>query len=503
MISTQTLFARLAEPYLVVDRKLQPVAANAAWQAHFGTALSSPDAENDGRPELDATHQALVRTVAGTLHDGRSRRSPVMRLETRAHPSHDGPSQLRDWQVVASFLPPTSDGDAAVTLRYEEVTPLCQAATPRGQESSVSRAEWFEEALELAGFGFWTIDVGSGAIRCTAQCLRDLGVQHVADVTTELLLGDSPADAEANWHALKSGKPSEFELNLTASSASRWVLVRGGGQFSADGSMRSVIGLTIDITSRKNHEFDLHTLAKVERSERERSEAVTRTMDKFVASVSHELRSPLNAIISWAEVLQVAASPTHVARASDAIRRNGRQLAQMVDDLLDSGAIASGKLSVNLQPVDIGAIAALVAQDITKLAQQKNLTLHAREIAPCIVMADESRMKQVLWNLLTNAIKFTDTGEIHLSVKCMAGHVEVVVRDTGRGIDANALSMIFERFQQIAPRSSGRVGGLGLGLWLAKHIVGLHGGTIEAASEGAGRGAVFTVRLPLAFAQVG
>lgn len=496
MTNAAALFDRLAEPYLVLDRELQPVAANAAWRARFGLPPSAGD-QHGCRPQPDATHQALIQTVAGATCEGQSRLSPVVRLETRVHGERF--SQLRNWQVFASFLPPTSADGAAVTLRYDEVTPLYLEATSLGHESSVSRTVSFEQALALAGFGVWTIDVSSGAIRCTEQCLRDLGVQNIADVTTQLLLGDSPADAASNWHALRSGEPSEFELNLTGSSASRWVLVRGDAHFSADGTMRAVIGLTIDITSRKNYEFGLDTLAKAERSERERSEAATRAMDKFIASVSHELRSPLNAIVSWAEVLQLAPKPEHVARAGEAIRRNGRQLAHMVDDLLDSGAIATGKLSVNRQPTDLGAIAAIVAEDVGKLAQQKNLRLHASDIGHCIVMADESRIKQVLWNLLANAVKFTDTGEIHLSVKAVPGYAELTVRDTGRGIDADALSMVFDRFQQILPQSSGRVGGLGLGLWLAKHIVGLHAGTIEAGSEGHGKGAVFTVRLPLAF----
>jgi len=191
-----------------------------------------------------------------------------------------------------------------------------------------------------------------------------------------------------------------------------------------------------------------------------------------------------------------------VARAGEAIRRNSRQLTHMVDDLLDSGAIATGKLSVTLQPVDLGALAAMVA-DVRKLAEHKSLQLHALKISPCVVMADESRMKQVIWNLLTNAVKFTETGSIDISVKAVDGHAEVTIADTGRGIAPAALPLVFDRFQQIAPQSSGRVGGLGLGLWLARHIVTSHRGTIAVASEGRGFGATFTVTLPLARAPAG
>lgn len=496
-----TVFERLVEPYLLLDSGLAPVAANAAWRARFGSDPKAGDAGADRCLRLDPRHEGLIRSVTSGLGVGQSRLSPVVELDTKTAPESGDFSQRRYWRVFASCLPATSLDPAVVSLRYDD---LATHQTERvAQDPYVSRVEPFEQALELAGFGLWTIDVATGRIRCNAQCLRDLEVTDIKEVTSELLLGGSPTDAGQNWDALMKGQPSEYELKVTSSPIPRWVLVRGGAQFSGDGAMRSVIGLTIDITSRKNHELDLDTLAKTERSGRERSEAATRTMDKFIASVSHELRSPLNAIVSWAEVLQLAANPAHVARAGEAIRRNGRQLAHMVDDLLDSGAIATGKLSVNLQPVDLGALAAIVAEDVHKLAQQKGLHLDASDIFPCVVLADASRMEQVVWNLLTNAVKFTDAGVISLSVTAIQDHVELTVRDTGRGIGADAQSMVFERFQQIAPQSSGRVGGLGLGLWLAKHIVSLHGGTIDVASDGPGQGAAFTVTLPLAYPAAG
>jgi signal transduction histidine kinase len=132
-----------------------------------------------------------------------------------------------------------------------------------------------------------------------------------------------------------------------------------------------------------------------------------------------------------------------------------------------------------------------------KAAEHKGLYLHANDIAPCAVMADESRMKQVVWNLLTNAVKFTDTGGIDVSVTETGGFAELTVTDTGRGIEPEALPLVFDRFQQIAPKSSGRVGGLGLGLWLVRQIVGVHNGTITVASDGKGCGSVFVVRVPL------
>lgn len=493
-MDNDTLFERLPEPYLVLDGRLAPVAANAAWRLRFGDRQTARPAADGRNVELPAVHRELIGSVSRALSAGSTRSSSVVRLDTRTNADSDESGQ-RDWQVVASFAPATSGHEALVTLRYDDLTADLPAGAAR---HSTHTGIHHEPALGLAGIGAWRIDVAKDCIECSARCLQDLGVDPASCVTVAQMLGGSPVEIAANWSELKQGRPIERELRLVSSDTHRWVLVRGVGQFGADHALRAVVGFTLDITSRKTHELHLHALADEERSGREHSDALARTTDQFIASVSHELRSPLNAIVSWAELLKVAAHPSHVERAGEAIRRNGRQLSHMVDDLLDSGAIASGKLSVALQPVDLGAIVAIVAEDVNKLAQHKNLTLDAADIAPCVVMADESRMMQIAWNLLTNAIKFTEAGQVVVSVRPVNGRAELVVRDTGLGIEPDALPLIFDRFQQVAPRSSGRVSGLGLGLWLTRQIVSLHQGTIQVASPGRGFGATFTVTLPLA-----
>ncbi|MFM0556544.1 HAMP domain-containing sensor histidine kinase [Paraburkholderia sediminicola] len=507
------LFERLAEPYLVLNSQLAPVAANGAWRGQFGPNASDSPGGAARWSELDPRHQELVRSVASGLRAGQNRLSPVVGLEARANAKDTTRPPQRHWQVFASFIPATESEPELVTLRYDDVTARDLAdnenhASDKPQNCSGDRLQSIPDgqpqdrydsaALAVVGLGVWEMDLATGDIRCSAECLRHFGVAQSADVAREWLLGGLPDDITADPHAHKSKQP--FEFDRKSRDGVHWILVRGVGTFNNNGSMRSLTGFTLDLTTRKQHELELDALANSERSARERSEALTRTMDQFIAAVSHELRSPLNAIVSWAELLQLAMDSSHVGRAGDAIRRNGRQLSHMVDDLLDSGAIATGKLSVNLAPVDLGAIAAIVAEDVRKLAQHKGLQLHARDISPCLVMADESRMKQVVWNLLANAVKFTDAGEIEVSVSAAQDCAEMTVRDTGRGIDADSLPLVFDRFQQIAPQASGRVGGLGLGLWLAKHIVGLHGGSIAVESDGPGCGATFTVRLPLASA---
>lgn len=492
------LFERLAEPYLVLDCHLAPIAANAAWRAQFGSGATDSDDAVARSLAMHPQHEELVRSAASGLSVGRSQASSVGHLEGGSNAGDVAHPQSRYWQVFASLITATESEPAFITLRYEDVTEreLTLVADEPPKDVYGSPVVQLGEVLALAGLGAWEMNVSTGGIRCSEQCLRHFGVEHFADVTREWLLGDLPDKLAATPDAPERSQPFEFER--LSPDGRHWVLVCGVCRFKNDGSMQAVTGFTLDLTSRKRRELELDALANAERTARERSEVLARTMDQFVAAVSHELRSPLNAIVTWAELLQLAMDPMHVARAGEAIRRNGRQLSHMVDDLLDSGAIATGKLSVNIQPVDLGALAAIVAEDVRKLAQHKELQLHTSDISPCLVMADESRMKQVIWNLLANAVKFTDAGKIEVSVRGEQDYAEMTVRDTGRGIAADALPLVFDRFQQIAPQSSGRVGGLGLGLWLARHIVSLHAGSIAVASDGPGCGATFTVRLPLA-----
>jgi len=496
------LFERLPDPYLVLDTGLSVVTANAAWRDLF-------------TPGDLRQCEALIRSLAIGLRAGERRLSPVLPLDGGAG-GDEGEAPPRYWQMHVFLLPAMPDAPANFAVRFDDVTTrtlnedevrreralmrsrarLRQISGKETAERLDVHATRFEQALTAAGVGMWRLDVASGDVNCSEGCLRDLGCSRTS-VTKEALLGECTEQFVANWRTLQSGRPVEFERGLPASQeGARWVMIRGIGQFDENGTMQSVTGVTLDITARKEHELALGALAGAERSERERSDASARAMDQFIAAVSHELRSPLNAIVSWAELLQLVADPANVSRAGEAIRRNGRQLSRMVDDLLDSGAVATGKLSISQQPVDLGALAATVVEDTRKLIEHKGLQLGMSDIFPCTVSADENRMKQVVWNLLTNALKFTDAGRIEVSVIPQGDFVELTVLDTGRGIEASSLPLIFDRFQQVAPNSSGRVGGLGLGLWLAKHIVNMHGGTISVASEGLGRGARFTVRLP-------
>lgn len=350
--------------------------------------------------------------------------------------------------------------------------------------------------LAAAGLGIWQVELAGAAVTCSEQCAAHLAAAGTAAVTPEMVLGEDSASFATRHGSTNDTAPFEFERLIESPAGERWVLIQGARRYDRDGRLHAVAGFTLDITVRKQRELAWQARADAERDARERSEALAAAMDQFVSSVSHELRSPLNAIVTWAEVLRFAKAPADLERAADAIKRNGRQLSHMVDDLLDSGAITTGKLSVHRHPIDFRALVLAVAEDMHKQAQHKQIELRIGELAACSISGDESRMKQVVWNLLSNALKFTDAGSVEIGLSVVDGQARLTVRDTGRGISAEALPLVFERFHQVAPHASGRIGGLGLGLWLVKHIVGLHDGVVSASSDGPGCGSTFVVRIP-------
>jgi CheY-like chemotaxis protein len=235
---------------------------------------------------------------------------------------------------------------------------------------------------------------------------------------------------------------------------------------------------------------------------REAAEAADRAKDEFLAVLSHELRTPLNAVYGWAKMLQTGQilDSAMVARAQDAIVRNADVQTQLIDDLLDLSRITSGKMRMETRPVRIAAVVQDALDAVRPAAEAKGIGIEAileRDLPP--VIGDPARLQQVAWNLLINAVKFTPAGgEVRVDLRRDDSHVIVVVSDNGPGIASDMLPHVFERFRQGDSSSTRPHGGLGLGLALVEHLVDLHGGTVAAHSEGEGRGATFTVRLPMA-----
>jgi signal transduction histidine kinase/ActR/RegA family two-component response regulator len=256
-----------------------------------------------------------------------------------------------------------------------------------------------------------------------------------------------------------------------------------------------------DITERKRTEREREHLLAQEQVLRRQAEAAGRIKDEFLATVSHELRTPLNSILGWASMLRAGQlQKPIVPRALEAIERNARLQAQLIEDLLDVSRIISGKLRLNMKSVDVGPIVQAAVDSVRPAANAKQIQLQIT-VDPNTggVTADEARLQQIIWNLLSNSVKFTPGGgTVRLRVGRTKSGVQISVSDTGQGIKQEFLPFVFDRFQQADASITRKHGGLGLGLAIARHLVEMHGGIITASSEGEGRGATFTVSLPCA-----
>jgi signal transduction histidine kinase len=233
----------------------------------------------------------------------------------------------------------------------------------------------------------------------------------------------------------------------------------------------------------------------------EEAETASHLKDKFLAMVAHEIRTPLSAVLGWARILESEQVPPESAeRAIAAIGRNAAALAHMIDDLLDTSRILNGAIRLALRPVDLAAVAQGALDAVGPLAATKNVDLAFHYVPGSrTVSGDAERLQQVMWNLLANAIKFTpEGGRVDVFIESATEHVVVTVVDTGQGISPDLLPHVFDRFRQADDATTRRHSGLGLGLGIARYLVELHGGTVQAASPGVGQGATFTVRLPIA-----
>ncbi len=237
-----------------------------------------------------------------------------------------------------------------------------------------------------------------------------------------------------------------------------------------------------------------------EREARKEAETANRMKDEFLATVSHELRTPLNPILGWAYALRTGDLDAETrAEAYDTIERNAKLQSQLVEDLLDVSRVITGKLYLDVRPVDLPAIVRSAQDNVRLAATAKGIRLDLDLCPPvATVCGDADRLQQVVWNLLSNAVKFTpEGGQVDVQLRQTDGHVEIKVSDTGIGMSPEFLPYAFDRFRQADEASPRRKGGLGLGLAIVRHIVELHGGSVSATSPGEGKGSTFVVTLPL------
>ena len=220
---------------------------------------------------------------------------------------------------------------------------------------------------------------------------------------------------------------------------------------------------------------------------------------EFLATLSHELRTPLTAILGWIQILKDKPDPEEMEQGVQVIERNVRLQSRLIEDLLDMSRIEAGKVSLDLQRLNLSTVVGAAIETVRPTAESKEIRLTSvfGEMSGN-VLGDKNRLQQVVWNLLTNAVKFTPRlGQIHVTIEQVHSHVEISVTDSGKGIAPEFVGQVFDRFRQADASTTRKHGGLGIGLTIAKHLTELHGGTLQVSSPGPGLGASFTIHLPI------
>jgi two-component system CheB/CheR fusion protein len=340
------------------------------------------------------------------------------------------------------------------------------------------------------------------------------GAQRIFGYTEAEIIGQSatiiftPEDRE--W-----GEPErEFSAALSQGCVDdeRWHMRKDGSRFWASdvmtplqddrGNLRGFVKVARDLTEQKLAEMERERLLARERQARQEAEKANRLKDDFLAMLSHELRNPLNSIVGYAGMLlrvPEANNSQVIRQAAETIHRNAATQAQLINDLLDLSRLQTGKLAVSRRPATLQPIIGDAVESLRAQATEKGVKLDADfTTEPLMINADPLRLQQVVWNLVTNAVKFTPKGgRIAVSLTRAGEEARLVVTDTGEGIDPDFLPHVFEMFRQADASATRAHGGIGIGLALVNQLADLHGGRAEAHSEGPGRGAQFTVWLPL------
>jgi PAS domain S-box-containing protein len=499
---TSATLEATADGILAIDETGRAI----SWNSKFLELWVIPE---DLIPLRDA--QEVRAHIARQLKRPEEYSSRVSEIETSLHKSADL-LELADGRQIERYSEPISiEGIAAGRVwSYRDITVHHQA-------DSISR--------RLAAIVDNSDDAIIGKDLNSIITSWNQGAQRIFGYSEEEMIGTSvkrliPADRQQEEdeilaHLRRGERFDHFEtIRVTKDGRELHVSLTISPIKDASGNIVGASKIARDITDRKLADVALREaqraaeaanaekarLLESERLARADAERASRMKDEFLATLSHELRTPLNAVLGWSTILRGREDPDpQMIQGLDAIDRNVRIQAQIIDDLLDMSRIISGKIRLEVQPLDLPAIVLEAIETMRTSALAKGVRLQS-VVDPlnATIFGDPNRLRQVFWNLFSNAIKFTPKGgRVQVLVQRVNSHVDVSVIDTGEGISPDFLPYIFNRFQQADASTTRRYGGLGLGLAIVKNLVELHGGNVKAKSGGTGKGATFIVSLPL------
>ena len=364
----------------------------------------------------------------------------------------------------------------------------------------------FRAIFELAGTGMAQADLQTGRLLRVNQKLCDItgySEDELLAMTIQELT--CPEDREQDFAVyqrmlLGEGEYETERRYVRNGGSAVWVHINVVALRDERGNPIRATVSVFDITGRKNAEGRLKEALAREQESRGDAERANRSKDEFIATVSHELRSPLNAILGWTTALRRAGYEEELHdRGLEIIERSARMQSQLIDDLLDTARAISGKLKLEVRPIDMAEVIEKAEEVVRPAAEAKGISLDTRlDRNVGQVTGDPDRLQQVVWNLLSNAVKFTNKGgRVEVRLERVDPYAQITVSDTGLGIKPEFLPYVFNRYQQAGTSGGRRAGGLGLGLSLTRQLVEMHGGSVAAESEGEGKGATFTVKLPV------
>jgi PAS domain S-box-containing protein len=404
---------------------------------------------------------------------------------------------LGKWLEVHAY--PSPDG---LAVYFRDIT-----ARKRSEFALRESEEKFRNIVQTANEGVWLIDHDAQTLYVNNRMAAMLSYSAREIISSPVLKFCFPEDIPAMQQRINrnlDGNVDQFDFRFRRQDGQELlVLACTSPVRDGQGNIIGALGMFTDVTDRKRAEEERNSLLQREQAARAQAEEANRVKDEFLAILSHELRSPLNPILGWSRLLQTQKlNAAKTAEALATIERNAKLQTQLIDDLLDVSRILRGKLNLNVVPVNLSFIIESAIETMRTAAFAKSIEIQTQLEPVGEVAGDSARLQQIIWNLVSNAIKFTpDNGQVSIKLQQFGKYAQITVSDSGKGIEPEFLPFVFDYFRQADASITRRFGGLGLGLAIVRHLVELHGGTVTATSDGEGLGATFTVMLPLLPAQ--